>query len=166
MSDGLMIPLSAMDAGDSGVVVALRGGHGFRQRILDMGLRVGCEVEVTPGGAAGKDEGPVEVRTDETRLTLGHGMAGKIMVRARAGSYERLKIGDMVEGQAGRIVGYAGDDRAYRHKLLRMGLVKGAGFRLVRRAPMGDPIEIEVLGFRLTLRKDEAEALDVKILSE
>ena len=154
-----------MHAGGCGLVVALRGGRGFRQRILDMGLGVGCEIEVMHRDAVGRDEGPVVVRAGETHLTLGHGMAGKIMVRTRAGVDSPLRIGDMDVGQTGRIVGYAGEDKAYRHKLLRMGLVKGSMFRLVRRAPMGDPVEIEILGFRLTLRKDEAEVLDVEIIS-
>ncbi|NQT91202.1 MAG: FeoA domain-containing protein [Lentisphaerae bacterium] len=68
-------------------------------------------------------------------------------------------------GETGKIAGYAGDDKAYRHKLLRMGLVKGAGFQLVRKAPMGDPVEIELRGFKLTLRKAEAEGLDVEVLT-
>jgi ferrous iron transport protein A len=65
-------------------------------------------------------------------------------------------------GQMGQVVGYSGADRNYRHKLLRMGLVNGAKFRVIRKAPMGDPVEIEVAGFNLSLRKDEAEALKIE----
>ena len=72
-----------------------------------------------------------------------------------------MKIREMSVGQAGKVVGYVGQDRAYRHKLLRMGLNKGATFKVVRKAPMGDPIEIEISGFNLTLRKTEADILDV-----
>jgi len=69
----------------------------------------------------------------------------------------------MEPGDMGRVVGYDGmTDRAYRHKLLRMGLVKGAEFMLVRKAPLGDPLEIQVGEFSLTLRKDEANALKVE----
>jgi len=73
-----------------------------------------------------------------------------------------MRIGDMRVGQTGRVTGYAGTDKAYRHKLLRMGLIKGTTFKLVRKAPMGDPVEVELRGFNLTLRKAEAEALDVE----
>lgn len=75
-----------------------------------------------------------------------------------------MKIGDMKVGARGRVTGYAGADREYRHKLLRMGLIKGVEFELIRRAPMGDPVEIELRGFNLTLRKTESEALEVEIL--
>ena len=75
-----------------------------------------------------------------------------------------MKIKDMDIGQTGKVVGYEGQDRSYRHKLLRMGLIKRAEFKLTRKAPMGDPVEIELRGFNLTLRKAEAEVLDVEVV--
>jgi ferrous iron transport protein A len=44
-----------------------------------------------------------------------------------------------------------------------MGLTPGTELRVTRVAPMGDPVEIQVRGFRLSLRKDEAAALQVEI---
>jgi ferrous iron transport protein A len=46
-----------------------------------------------------------------------------------------------------------------------MGLTPGTEFVLKRHAPLGDPTEIEVRGFRLSLRKAEADALIVKPIS-
>ena len=63
-----------------------------------------------------------------------------------------MKIKEMQIGQTATVSGYAGKDPAYRHKLLRMGLIKRVEFKLVRKAPMGDPVEIELRGFNLTLR--------------
>ena len=73
-----------------------------------------------------------------------------------------MKIRDLAVGQTARVIGYASTDRAYLQKLLQMGLVKGAEFDLVRMAPLGDPVEIQVHGYSLTLRKTEAEALDIE----
>ncbi len=74
-----------------------------------------------------------------------------------------VRLKDMQLGQMGRVVGYDGaTDRAYRHKLLRMGLVRGAEFTLVRKAPLGDPVEIAIGEFSLTLRRTEADALVVE----
>ncbi|MCS7374881.1 MAG: ferrous iron transport protein A [archaeon GB-1867-097] len=42
-----------------------------------------------------------------------------------------------------------------RRRLLDMGLVKGATIKVVRRAPLGDPIEILVKGYNLSLRREE-----------
>ncbi len=66
---------------------------------------------------------------------------------------------DMAVGESGRIVGFREGAKAYRKKLLSMGLTPGITFSVIRYAPMGDPVEIQLRGFNLTLRKDEAEAL-------
>ena len=44
---------------------------------------------------------------------------------------------------------------------MEMGLTPGAEVQIIRFAPLGDPIEIEVRGYRLSLRKREAEGIQV-----
>ncbi len=70
-------------------------------------------------------------------------------------------LGDLAVGCTGRVVGYDKSARSYKAKLLAMGLTPGTEFSVIRRAPLGDPIEIQVRGFKLSLRKDEANALFV-----
>ncbi len=50
---------------------------------------------------------------------------------------------------------------ASRVRLMEMGLVVGSQIQLVRFAPLGDPVEIKVRGYHLTLRKQEAEQIMV-----
>jgi Fe2+ transport system protein FeoA len=50
----------------------------------------------------------------------------------------------------------------HRGRLLEMGLLVGTAVELVRFAPLGDPVEIKVRGYNLTLRKHEAELILVK----
>ncbi len=69
---------------------------------------------------------------------------------------------DMAAGEKGLVAGYVKTDRVYREKLLSMGLTRGTEFIVKRKAPMGDPIEIEVRGFALSLRKGEASALIIQ----
>jgi ferrous iron transport protein A len=70
-----------------------------------------------------------------------------------------LKIGDRA-----RVAGYTETGKGYRRKLLSMGLTTGAQIDIVRVAPMGDPVEIRVRGSSLSLRKEEAAALNVEKL--
>ena len=49
-----------------------------------------------------------------------------------------------------------------RGRLLEMGLLVGTLIELIRFAPLGDPVEIKVRGYHLTLRKHEAEQIWVK----
>jgi len=74
--------LCDVEGGRKVVIVALRGGPGMQRRAAGMGLHIGCEVTVMQhGGGAGGGEA-VAIRSGETRLALGHGMACKILVRA------------------------------------------------------------------------------------
>ena len=50
----------------------------------------------------------------------------------------------------------------HRGRLLEMGLLVGTPIELVRFAPLGDPVEIKVRGYHLTLRKHEAEQILVQ----
>ena len=69
-------------------------------------------------------------------------------------SLKTLAVGD-----TGRVVGFVKGSTAYRKKLLSMGLTPGVEFSVTRYAPMGDPMEIKIRGFNLSLRKEEAEAI-------
>lgn len=51
---------------------------------------------------------------------------------------------------------------ASRSRLMEMGLLVGTKVELVRFAPLGDPLEIKIRGYNLTLRKSEAEQIMVK----
>ncbi len=73
-----------------------------------------------------------------------------------------MKLGDLAIGEKAKVAGYIKGSRAYRGKLMAMGLTKGTDFVVTRVAPMGDPVEIKVRDFSLTLRKDEAAAVTVE----
>lgn len=49
-----------------------------------------------------------------------------------------------------------------RQRLLELGIITGALVELVRTAPMGDPLELKINGYRLSLRRIEAEAIIVQ----
>ena len=72
-----------------------------------------------------------------------------------------MKLKQLKAREMGTITGFSTADSAYRQKLLRMGLNRNADFTVVRKAPFGGPIEIEIKGSRVVLRSDEADALEV-----
>jgi ferrous iron transport protein A len=72
------------------------------------------------------------------------------------------RLGDMAVGDKGKVIGLEKGNKAYRKKLLAMGLTPGTEFSVIRYAPMGDPVEISVRGFSLSLRKAEAATLLVE----
>jgi Fe2+ transport system protein FeoA len=54
-----------------------------------------------------------------------------------------------------------GGEARVRHRLLEMGLTSGAPVSVIRRAPLGDPVEVSVRGYRLSLRGQEAQTITV-----
>lgn len=63
-------------------------------------------------------------------------------------------------GQKGRVLGFSLPPEQ-RQRLLEMGLTIGAQFEVVRFAPLGDPIDIKVRGYHLSLRKSDAAGVFV-----
>ncbi len=66
-------------------------------------------------------------------------------------------------GQRGRILDVTGDD-AIAVRLMEMGLTDGAEIELIGFAPLGDPIEFLIRGYRLSLRKAEASRVAIELL--
>ena len=75
-----------------------------------------------------------------------------------------LTLNELAPAQRGRIYEVQGAG-ALRRRLLDMGMVPGAEIEVVRIAPLGDPVEYRVRGYRLSLRRTEAALVMVEKLS-
>jgi ferrous iron transport protein A len=71
------------------------------------------------------------------------------------------KLSELAPGGRGTVAKVGGDSEAAR-RLMEMGLMRGTAVEVVRRAPLGDPLEVKVRGFMLTLRQAEAEHIEVE----
>jgi ferrous iron transport protein A len=76
-------------------------------------------------------------------------------------SAEPLKLSELAVGASAIVRGYPKSGQAFL-RLREMGVLPGTTVTLVRTAPLGDPIEIKVRGYYLTLRRSEAEHLLVE----
>ena len=66
------------------------------------------------------------------------------------------KVGDMV-----RVVKLHGEG-AVKRRIMDMGLTKGAEVHIRKVAPLGDPVEITVRGYELSIRKADAEMIEIE----
>jgi len=66
-------------------------------------------------------------------------------------------------GWSARVTRVVGDDDATL-RLLEMGLTPGLTLRVVGSAPLGDPIELELRGYRLSVRRREAARIEVEVV--
>ncbi len=71
------------------------------------------------------------------------------------------KLTEIEIGQAAVIVKVNGAGAA-RRRMIDMGMTKGSRVEVIRKAPMGDPVEFRVKGYHLTLRKAEADLILVE----
>jgi len=69
---------------------------------------------------------------------------------------EMIKMNDLVQGDRVRLVDFGQTDLFYRRRLLSLGVTRGVEILVVRVAPLGCPVQIEVRGTSLALRKDDA----------
>lgn len=72
------------------------------------------------------------------------------------------KLSEFVIGEVGVIIKVEGEGRL-RRRLFDMGVTPGAKVTLVKKAPLGDPIEVTIRNYELTLRKTEAELVTLKV---
>lgn len=75
-------------------------------------------------------------------------------------SAEQL-LSDLAAGESGVIRDFAVEHDEHITRLREMGLVPGTRIRVVRRAPLGDPIEVSVRGSRLAMRRSEARHIHI-----
>ena len=71
------------------------------------------------------------------------------------------KLAELRPGDRARVVGVAGDAEAAR-RLMDLGLIRGTTLEVIRTAPLGDPMEVKLRGYMLTLRRSEAEHITVE----
>ena len=76
-----------------------------------------------------------------------------------------MTLNELKTGSSG-IITAVGGDGPLRCRLLDMGLIPHTRVTLQKVAPIGDPIEIRVRGYELTLRVEEAQKIEVKEAAE
>ncbi len=68
---------------------------------------------------------------------------------------------DVKVGKSARVVKLHGEG-ALKRRIMDMGITKGVEVRVRKVAPLGDPIELTVRGYELTLRKSDAEMIEIE----
>ena len=72
-----------------------------------------------------------------------------------------MTLGDAKVGTTVVVTKIEGDS-AYKRRIMDMGITKGSELFIRKVAPLGDPVEIKVRGYELTVRKADAQCVEVK----
>ncbi len=70
-------------------------------------------------------------------------------------------LDQMTEGQRAIVKGVKGEGTV-RRRIMDMGITRGTEIEMVKASPLGDPVEYRVRGYRLSLRRSEAQMIEVE----
>lgn len=128
----------------------------LKHRLQDLGMIVGSKVAVVNQSG---DNGIILLHN--TRLALSQSLLKQILVKDLTEDQETwVSLDQLSAGEQGVVVNVHGTGAVKRH-LMDMGLTKGTQVKVVKLAPLGDPIELRVRGYELSLRKNESEMVVV-----
>ena len=73
-------------------------------------------------------------------------------------------LSDLKIGQVAKVLSLHSDNKALRRRLLDMGITTGVTVKVKKIAPMGDPVDIELRGYELCIRKSDMKNIDIKVI--
>ena len=76
-----------------------------------------------------------------------------------------MKLSELKTGEHGVVVRVSGHG-SFRKRILELGFIKGNVVKVILNAPLMDPIEYEIIGYKISLRREEAEMIEVISESE
>lgn len=147
-------------AGERMEVVRLENAPDEAARLRDLGIIEGASVCVL------RDGDPLLVRVGDARFGIGRVAATNVLCRPIACEVElccamKTTLDTLKPGDEATVTHLDGEPE-HVSRLMEMGVLPGTPIKLVRFAPLGDPIEISARGYHLTLRRAEAAGVQVE----
>lgn len=107
------------------------------------------------------------IKKNETKILIeSYKARGEIILKNKElyKKGQECHLSDLRIGQRAKVLGLHLDKPEVRRHLLDMGITKGTEILIKKVAPMGDPVDIELRGYELCIRKEEMKNIDVKII--
>lgn len=154
--------LSDIPSGHRVKIVRLSGEDSVVHRLREMGFRESSVIDKVA------DSGAIICKVADARVAISKKLAQNIFAEnlgkiGRVASGDLVLLSEMSVGQKGIIRDFTADNDDY-ERIVEMGVTPGEQVEIIRYAPMGDPIEIRVRGYMLSLRKAEAERIKVALI--
>lgn len=73
-------------------------------------------------------------------------------------------LSDLTIGQVAIVTGLHNDSKVVRRRLLDMGITTGVKVKIKKIAPLGDPVDIELRGYELCIRKSDMANIDIEVI--
>ena len=148
----MLMPLAMAEAGKTVEVHAIRGKDEVRRFLQNLGFAEGAQVSVVS-----ELNGNMIVNVKGTRVAISKSMASRILTACfHLGGIIMRTLKEAKCGETVSVAKLTGEG-ALKRRIMDMGITKGTQIYVRKVAPLGDPVEINVRGYELSIRKSEAE---------
>lgn len=142
-------------------VYTITGFHGFagqERHLHNLGLIIGANVRLV---TMHKDAGILLIQN--SRLALSRKLLSSIDVKeGEIAHRERMPLSKAKLGTTGKVAAIIGSADIKR-RIIDKGITKGTEITVNKIAPLGDPLEVQVRGYKMNLRKEEADLIMVEV---
>lgn len=144
------------------IITKVAGDHALTTRLAELGLRIGKMVTVINSAKSGSG---LVIYLAGQRLAVSQSMAEQITVTSldESENIPTLPLTN-IPVHSSCVVYQLTGDKAVRKRLMDMGLTRNTLIQIYHVAPLGDPIELQVRGYKLSIRKRDAANILVKEL--
>ncbi|NQJ68030.1 ferrous iron transport protein A [Streptococcus suis] len=132
----------------------------IRRHLAHLGLKEGQEIRLIS-----KTKTNTIIQIKASRLALDQAVIESFVLEEISDKHETLSLEQLPIGSSAKVLEICATG-ALRRRLMDMGLTKNTQLFLKKVAPLGDPIEITLRGYELTLRKSEAQMVQVRLTEE
>ena len=150
-----MMPLTMARPGETVTIRKITGRDEVRQHLAELGFVVNSDVTVVSQLA-----GNLILQVKDSRVALGKTMANRIMICEQSRRKNMKSLKDVKVGETATVVKLHGEG-ATKRRIMDMGITKGVEIHVRKVAPLGDPMELNVRGYELSVRKADAEKIEV-----
>ena len=165
------MPLTMASIGETNTIRKVGGNEETKRLLENLGFVAGAEITVV--SAIG---GNVIVNIKDSRVAVNQDLALHFLVElgmlpmgdTAINKHDKEKKGDIAMTLGDAAVGSTvvvtkiTGDGAYKRRIMDMGITKGSELYIRKVAPLGDPVEITVRGYELSVRKNDAQCVEVK----
>ncbi len=184
MPDFVSLPLASLPVGMKGILIRCDLAEDQRQFLFENGISTGVILTVMASGEANLMLQTAKGR----RITISRDLADFLLVRVQEDvstqngfvkqndilevnsmalnqktDIKQIPLSKLKSGQRAVVVRVGGAKQVKR-RMMDMGMVPGSEVKVIRVAPFGDPVEFSVKGYSLSLRKSEAEQIQVELM--
>ncbi len=164
-----MMPLGMANVGDVNIIKRINGRDEVRQHLAELGFVVGAEIKVVSdlGGNLILNVKESRVALDKTMAMRIYGLTGRRAFSPKLCSIFQEEeafmktLKDIKVGEHAVIEKLHGEG-ALKRRIMDMGLTKGTEVYVRKVAPLGDPMELTVRGYELSVRRADAELIEVR----